>query len=364
MSNSTRSRTAGSTTTILGADLFSGAGGMGLGAVQAGIKVVTAIESDNNAATTYAKNHPHTDVWTKDIRQIKSLPHMSSCQKVIFGGPPCQGFSTSNQRTRSSANASNWLFVEFLRLVHQWKPDWVVFENVRGILETEKASFVKRIVENLQDKGYTVSWWVLNAADFGVPQIRYRLFLIGSIAGITVKKPQPITGRHVTVAEAIADLPSLPNGAAKNISSYRCTPRSAYAKAMRGDLTTCSNHIVTRNADHILKRYKHIPMGGNWQNIPKELMSNYADETKCHTGIYHRLSNDKPSVVIGNYRKNMLIHPRENRGLSVREAARLQSFPDWYEFYGSIGFQQQQVGNAVPPLLAEHVFKAIMAAGR
>ena len=132
---------------------------------------------------------------------------------------------------------------------------------------------------------------------------------------------------------------------------------------MRGRREGCCNNLVTKNADFVLERYRYVPEGGNWQNIPENRMDNYADRSRCHTGIYHRLTSKKPSIVIGNFRKNMLIHPDQDRGLSVREAARLQSFPDHYEFAGSIGFQQQQVGNAVPPILAREVFKAIIRAG-
>jgi DNA (cytosine-5)-methyltransferase 1 len=224
--------------------------------------------------------------------------------------------------------------------------------------------FFKHIVGNMQGLGYTTTWWVLNAADFGVPQRRSRLFVIGSRCGEVPTKPRRkfSDSRHVSVEKAIGDLPDLENGAATDRLPYKKCPRSAYAQAMRGALRECGNHLVTQSAPGIIRRYATVPPGGNWADIPATLMRNYADRTRCHTGIYHRLRLDAPSVVIGNFRKNMLIHPTQDRGLSVREAARLQSFPDWYEFKGSIGFQQQQVGNAVPPLLAEAVFSAVAPA--
>ena len=194
---------------------------------------------------------------------------------------------------------------------------------------------------------------------FGVPQVRSRFFLIASSKGISVDIPKPTTHHPVTVRQAIGDLPSMPNGARQDYLPYSCKPRSDYAKSMRNDQEACNGHLVTKNAPQIIERYKHIPQGGNWQDIPEAFMDSYADRTRCHTGIYRRLHDDKPSVVLGNYRKNMLVHPWEKRGLSVREAARLQSFPDWYKFQGSIGFQQKQVGNAVPPQLAKSVFWVI-----
>lgn len=345
---------------MIGVDLFAGAGGMSLGARMAGVKVVLAIEKDTHAAATYAHNHPDTRLIIDDIANVKKI---DVCKRgktsILFGGPPCQGFSTSNQRTRTRENPSNWLFREYVRIVRLWRPDWVVFENVKGIVETERGLFRDSIVRELEETGYTCSCGVLCASEFGVPQVRYRFFIIASRHGISVNMPKPTTGRRVTVRQAIADLPRLANGARNDYLAYKCKTRSLYAKSMRNGNIGCTGHLVTKNAPHIIRRYKHILQGRNWEDIPEKLMSNYTDRTRCHTGIYHRLHEDKPSVVLGNFRKNMLIHPWEDRGLSVREAARLQSFPDWYEFQGTIGFQQQQVGNAVPPMLAKAVFSAL-----
>ena len=186
------------------------------------------------------------------------------------------------------------------------------------------------------------------------------ILFVGSLNGTTYDFPVEKLNEAITVREAISDLPTLINGASECYLKYNNNIESSYAKSMRGELNGCHNNLVTRNNSLIIERYKHIPNGGNWENIPTSLMKNYADSSRCHTGIYRRLSLDEPSVVIGNYRKNMLIHPTQDRGLSVREAARLQSFPDSFIFKGSIGFQQQQVGNAVPPLLAESIFQSLL----
>lgn len=337
---------------------------MSLGAHLAGVRVAICVESDPHAVATYIHNHKGAKVLQKDIREISPTElDLRICrqkeQVVVFGGPPCQGFSTSNQRTRTSENPTNWLFEEFIRTISIVTPDWVVFENVKGILETEGGKFFEYTMERLKCLGYTLSYEVLNAADYGVPQLRSRLFIVGNRHGVRYIFPKPTTKKHITVSEAIDDLPMLTNGANFDWHEYKAEPHTHYVRKMRKKLSSSPNHLVTNNAAHIVERYKHIPQGGNWESIPKELMGNYADVSRCHTGIYKRLRSEEPSVVIGNYRKNMLIHPWEARGLSVREAARLQSFPDWYEFKGSIGFQQQQVGNAVPPLLAKAVFSEL-----
>ena len=254
------------------------------------------------------------------------------------------------------------MFEHFLGIVKRVAPEWVVFENVAGFTHTEGGMFRQAVEQHFQRLGYMIASGLLNSLDFGVPQRRSRYFLIGSRVGIAPSLPSPPANiPAVTVWDAIGDLPSLANGAQHNILPYRSAPTSSYAAMLRGNLTQSTNHWVSKNADRIVKRYRFIDPGKNWEAIPKRMMKSYADPTRCHTGIYHRLDPHSPSIVIGNYRKNMLIHPFEDRGLSVREAARLQSFPDSYDFVGSIGLRQQQVGNAVPPLLAQAVFRHILS---
>ena len=348
---------------MFGIDLFAGPGGMSLGAQLSGITVQVAVEIDRRAASTYSCNHPATQLIVSDVAslspdRIRDLCP-TDCQLVLFGGPPCQGFSYSNSRHRRITNPLNWLFTEFLRFVSALSPQWVVFENVRGLMDTAKGYFLRRILAGFHDLGYDVCHGLLNAADFGVPQDRCRYFIVATTLDIDYGLPKPSGSGRVTVRDAIGDLPTLPNGNSACLMPYGDCAPSAYARRMRTRRRMCTNNLVSKNSELVVARYREIPQGRNWQSIPPYLMTNYRDPSRCHTGLYHRLREDLPSVVVGNFRKNMLIHPTEHRGLSIREAARLQSFPDSYRFLDSIGFQQQQVGNAVPPLLAKAVFDSI-----
>jgi len=336
---------------------------MSLGAEMAGVVTKVAVEMHHAAFDTYRHNHPECTVLQMGVEHLQNLSTPFPPQNlIVFGGPPCQGFSTSNQRTRSADNKKNWMFQAFVAFVKRTKPAWVIFENVRGILETEGGLFARQIRKDLEQLGYRCEQGLLNAADFGVPQSRSRFFIIGRLNAAPPPLPTGGVLPKVSVDDALHDLPSLMNGAAIDILPYASEARTDYARRMRGTLTECSGHVVSRNAASIIDRYLFIPQGGNWADIPEEMMATYKDRTRCHTGIYRRLDASKPSVVIGNFRKNMLIHPYEHRGLSVREAARLQSFPDNFVFKGSIGLRQQQVGNAVPPLLAEAVFRTVVDA--
>lgn len=346
---------------MIGIDIFSGSGGLSQGAKLAGIKLKYANEIDFYSTQTYLSNHPEVKMFYSDIKKLKGtdLNVLKNETIVLFGGPPCQGFSYSNQRTRTKENEKNWLFEEFIRIAKEIMPEWIVFENVGGFSDSINGFFFDQTKKKFQKLGYKVSPLILNAVDYGVPQNRKRVFIVCSLSNIELNEPN-IISKRVTVGDAIFDLPEIDNGFLCNDLKYDKEPHSSYSKKMRSKKSVTTNHNVTKNSSLIIERYKYVPQGGNWQDIPVKLMKNYKDVTRCHSGIYHRLDENKPSVVIGNFRKNMLIHPQRNRGLSVREAARLQSFGDNYIFKGFLTDQQQQVGNAVPPYLAKAVFSEII----
>ncbi len=339
-------------------DIFSGAGGMSIGALMAGIDVVIAVEYDEHAAATFKANHTNAEIITDDIRNV-TLEDKYKNPFLLFGGPPCQGFSTSNTKTRNKKNANNSLFWEYIRQVKELKPEWFVFENVEGITSFEKGTVVNKLKAEFKKLGYETEWDVLIASDYGVPQNRNRFFMIGNRMNVKFIFPEK-HDKTVTVEEAIKDLPKLKNGDSFELLNYRKVKTNDYINLMRGNSKKAPQNFVSRNKEYVLERYKHIKPGQNWKAIPEELMQNYTDTKNCHSGIYKRLDPKSPSVVIANYRKNMLIHPFEDRGLSVREAARIQSFPDNFIFKGNLSFQQQQIGNAVPPLLAKAIFEQII----
>lgn len=346
-------------------DIFSGAGGMSIGSVMAGIKPLLAVEFDVHAAATYQANHTDTKVLQKDIKTVNPLDHTDKHPFILFGGPPCQGFSVANTKTRNIENPNNWMFQEYLRFVKDLEPEWFLFENVVGFRSFDKGKFAIEVEEELKSIGYETNSTVLNASDFGVPQDRKRFFIIGhriDKGGIkfdfdTIKKYK----RKVSVGEALEDLPSLINGEKIETTNYRFPPRNDYVKLMRKNSKIAKQNFVTESKPHIIDRYRAIKQGENWEAAKRKgLLDTYSSTKHTHSGIYKRLEEDKPAVTIANYRKSMLIHPHEDRGLSLREAARLQSFPDNFIFKGTLSFQQQQVGNAVPPLLAKSIFDSII----
>ncbi|MBR3799213.1 MAG: DNA cytosine methyltransferase [Bacteroidales bacterium] len=353
---------------LYGIDIFSGAGGLSLGAEMAGASIMFAVEKDKNAAETYRYNHKNTPIICGDIHNVNPLQHITHIgandQLIVFGGPPCQGFSTSNTVTRNMQNPNNNLFEEFVRFVATLNPDWFLFENVEGFYRFEKGMMRSKVKSCFEELGYTVSDKIVVASDYGVPQRRNRFIMIGNRHGIQYEFPEK-QKKVYTVKDALSDLPDLSNGQMEDSLPYKCSAKetSEYAQIMRQGSRKSKQNYVSKNADYVIERYKYIGQGENWKAIPEDLMQNYANKANCHSGIYKRLKIEEPSIVISNYRKNMLIHPYQDRGLSVREAARLQSFPDSFIFKGSLTHIQQQIGNAVPPLLAKAVFEKILEYG-
>ncbi len=345
-------------------DIFCGAGGMSTGANMAGITPLLAIEVDPHATATYKKNHPGAIVLQKDISTVIPKDYVNENVFVLFGGPPCQGFSVANTKTRSLENPNNWMFKEYIRFVKDLKPNWFVFENVEGFKTFNKSKFAQEVEKELGRLGYETSSAVLDASNFGVPQKRNRFFIIGHLkskGGIKFNFNNMEHLEAVTVNDALSDLPSLSNGELTEVLNYKHPPTNKYTKLMRKNSNKATQNFVTKSKDHIIERYKAIKQGENWKvALEKGLLNTYTSTHNTHSGIYRRLLSHKPSVTISNYRKSMLIHPIEHRGLSVREAARLQSFPDNFIFEGPLSFQQQQVGNAVPPLLAKAIFQKII----
>ncbi|MDF1671578.1 MAG: DNA cytosine methyltransferase [Roseovarius sp.] len=340
-------------------DLFCGSGGLSLGAQNAGAEIALGVDHDVNALGTFRENFGMKKAKGFDLSSsVENLCETLPSHKILLSGPPCQSFSTSNQRTRTDDNPLNNLLFVPADVAARLQPEAVVVENVHGLGIGSRQKYLEKLVSKLERSGYSVSIETISGDKVGLPQNRTRLFIIG------LKKPGFRLGlnqlEQATVSSAISDLPLLENGANIDVMPYGSAAQSEYAISLRKLNQDCSGHLVTKNASKIVERYSHVPQGGNWKSIPLALMAEYEDVSRCHTGIYHRLISNKPAKVVGNFRKNMLIHPTQDRGLSIREAARLQSFPDDYNFVGSIGKRQQQVGNAVPPLMAEAVVKSII----
>lgn len=349
-------------------DLFCGAGGLSTGLKTAGFRIAVAVDSDSCACLTYSKNHKKTKIICSDIAELKTEDILNQINlskndiALIAGGPPCQGFSMANGKTRTKNNPKNRMVNHFARFIKEIRPPLFLMENVLGFKSIDEGRVVKNLRARFSKLGYKTKLVTLNAAYYGVPQNRLRVFLIGTRNGKEFQEPLPKYGTNkkkllVTVRDALlGDLPKLiPPGT--NVCRYAEPPTSIYQSKIRGRANQLYNHIATRNNKKVHKRKSLVPIGGNWRNIPKE----FCNIKVQFSATYKRLDPDQPSITVSNFRKSMLIHPYEDRGLSVREAARLQSFTDSYIFYGGISSMQQQVGDAVPPLLAKSVGKQLMA---
>ncbi|AZQ47934.1 DNA cytosine methyltransferase [Bacillus albus] len=341
-------------------DLFAGVGGLSLGFEQEGFEVVLANEYDESIANAYKKNHRNTKMIVGDIAEldIKNVfcPYVGKID-VIIGGPPCQGFSQKGQR-KTINDDRNFLFKYFVSVVGLIKPMYFVMENVPNLLTAEKGYFKKEIYDLFKSLGYSLSSGVLNAADFGVPQNRKRAVIIGKRGLAPAEFPKPKNEKN-TIWDAISDLAFLESGEGNEVQDYRRAAESFYQQVMRKKSTQLYNHVATNHSKVALERLKLIPPNAGREVLPKEHLTK-----SIYSGTWTRMRKDEVSVTVTTRfdtpSSGKFTHPFLNRAITVREAARIQSFPDDFRFFGTKTSQMKQVGNAVPPMLANAIAKTIL----
>lgn len=341
-------------------DLFAGVGGLSLGFENCGFDVVLANEYDESIAAAYKANHKGTRMIVGDITSLdleKTFGPYQGQIDVVIGGPPCQGFSQKGQR-KTIHDERNFLFKYYVRVVELVKPRYFVMENVPNLLTAEKGYFRKEIEELFNSMGYQLKMGILNASDYGVPQNRRRAVIIGKRGGAApgLPKPRNIT---VTIWDAISDLAYLSSGEGEEEQEYRGKPHSEYQKKLRGGSGTLRNHVATRHSRLALERLAMIPPNAGKEVLPEEHLTR-----SIYSGTWTRMRKDEISVTITTRfdtpSSGKFTHPFLDRAITVREAARIQSFPDSFRFVGSKGSQMKQVGNAVPPLLAGAIAEVVM----
>lgn len=383
--------------TLTTLDLFCGAGGITEGFRQAGYRCLYANDVMPEAVETFSENHPEAWGDTDDIEKVDPAK-VRTClgiQKgeldVLVGGPPCQGFSI-NAPDRFLTDPRNKLFKDYLRFLEEFEPKTFLFENVPGLLSLGDGKVFRQIVRAFEEHGYHVTAKILFAAHYGVPQERWRLILLGSRMPSPLEAPAPThyaTGRAnfrsggtltfqlveadrerllpaVTVGEAIGDLPRLEMGEGAETVGYTNEPHSAYARRMRGSLSVTFNHFAAKLSKQNVERMKYVKPGGSWRDIPHNLLPKGMQRARKsdHTKRYGRLRNDGLAGTVMTKcdpHWGTVFLPDQERSLTVREAARFQSFPDGYKFLGSRVSQYVQVGNAVPVLMAKAIAIQIRA---
>ena len=348
-------------------DLFCGAGGLSLGFKMANFDIIGGIDFNQEALDTHKLNfddgyHYCGDISTLDDEFV--LENFDGKVDVIIGGPPCQGFSVANMQQKDiECDDRNKLFYEFIRFVKLLKPKAFVMENVPQMLTKDKGHVKKVMMEVMDDLGYNVNVKVLLASDYGVPQRRRRAFFVGFDKtfdktfdfDIMEKKPK------VTVANAISDIYNFDEEIEKSTVddefNLSVEPNCDYQRLMRKNSNDILyNHNIRYPKEIVQTRMNHVPEGGNWKDVPEELWDTI--RTNRHSSAYRRLNSNGVSVTIDTGHMNYF-HPKYNRVPTVRESARIQSFPDDFKFVGGQGAQFRQVGNAVPPLLSYAIAKTL-----
>ena len=365
-------------------DLFSGCGGLTKGFSMVGVRSIFASDIDENCERTFTSNFPDTPFLCKDITTItkEEVDALTGgvVPDIIIGGPPCQGFSLANKRrNKIKDDPRNKLFYGFVKFINWYSPKAFVMENVKGLLSMQKGEVIKTIVEeftNAGEYGYNVAYKVLRASDFGVPQNRERVILIGFRKDLNIQPhhPEPYEQDHLlTVDEAISDLPQIGAGQGTEVQEYPQEPQNEYQRLMRANSQYVLNHVAMKHTARLIARFEAIKPGQDlldvWEThgALKRGAPNEKSTIKFHQNN-QRLYGNMPAPTIAASFQSNFVHPHLNRNFTAREGARLQSFPDDFVFEGmrtkmswEKGLSQyQQIGNAVPVLLAKAIAESVV----
>ncbi len=336
-------------------DLFAGCGGLSKGFMDAGYNVILGVDNDDAALKTFAFNHDNAQTLNADLSQTETFDKIcmltsDSSIDLIIAGPPCQGFSLTGPRKFNDSR--NKLYLAVFEAVQRYSPKAFVIENVTGMATLYDGQIKDEIIQRFFQLGYNVSWKILCAADYGVPQIRKRLFFVGLKKDYgTFAFPSPVLSpkEYISCSDALSDLPSREETLGQENDVYSSPAITDYQHKMRGEARTLSNHVATNHTRHVKDVISQVPDGGNYKDLPKGV-----GESRRFNEAWTRYSSNKPSRTIDTGHRNHF-HYKYNRVPTIRENARLQSFPDDFVFLGNKTQQNRQVGNAVPPLLGYHL---------
>ena len=336
-------------------DLFCGCGGLSYGFEKAGFNILVGIDNDAKAIETFELNHNGAKGICGDITQIHYKTDIkpiigNKTIDVIIGGPPCQGMSLSGPRKLNDPR--NKLYLSYIRLVDEIRPKMFVIENVPGLVGLFGGQIKDSIIEKFEEMGYEIQYKILCAAEHGVPQSRRRVVFVGSRIGSFVY-PQK-KNEIITCEMALSDLPALENELGSEVMEYKTKASNTYQKLMRQDSRAVYNHIAANHSERVRKIISLVPDGGNYKDLPEE----YAHSRNFHVA-WTRFASNKPAPTIDTGHRHHF-HYKYNRVPTVRECARLQSFPDDFIFLGNKTQQFRQVGNAVPPIMAQEIAKKVM----
>ncbi len=341
-------------------DMFSGCGGLSLGFQQAGCDVVLGIDNDEAALNTFRLNHKGSKGANVDLFADDAIDRIADNLEgkrvdLIVAGPPCQGFSLTGPRKFDDPR--NQLYLRVLEAVERFQPKGFVIENVRGMASLYGGQIKDEIIRRFSLLGYNVECRILCAADYGVPQLRHRLIFVGLKAeygAFDFPRPKLSKEHYLGCRDAIGDLPSRKDDLGTEVDHYDAEPQNDYQRLMRAGASKLWNHVATNHTEHVKSVIRQVPPGGNYKDLPPGV----GDSRKFHVA-WTRYHPDRPSNTIDTGHRNHF-HYEYDRVPTIREFARLQSFPDDFVFTGTKTQQNRQVGNAVPPLLGQALAEQLL----